>query len=257
VYDFTFLAFKVGEDKRIQMPVWVNYDGFEVSHTTVINKVLNEAGIKKVRDWLGIYDRPCSMLNIEHPHSTGGLVLPNYFMEVKYAILQAMQNVPKVMTEAAKFYSENFWPVHSFVEGYELEDAEYAIVTMGSRFGTVKEAVRLARANGEKVGALRIISFRPFPVEQIRTMLGNKKAVAVLDRSAVYGSAMPPLCGDIASSLANLPTVPRTRSFVDSMGGRVLTIEQVFKIIESLKHPEKWEMDTRSTWIGVEKGDTI
>lgn len=257
VYDFTLLAFKIGEDKRVQLPVNPNYDGFEISHTTVINKILNEAGIKELREFLGIYHRPCSMLDMEHPHATGGIVLPNAFMEAKYGIVQAMQNVPQVMKEAADFYSEHFWPIHSFVEGYELEDADYAVVTMGSRFGTVKEAVKQARATGVKVGALRIISFRPFPVEQVRELLWHKKAIAVLDRSGVYGSVMPPLCEDIASSTINMSYAPCIRSCVDSLGGRILTVEQVLEIIQSLKHPEKWEDHTRSTWIGVEKGDVI
>jgi len=258
VYDFTLLAFKIGEDKRVHLPVWVNYDGFEISHTTVINKILNEQGVKELREYLGTYERPCSMLNMEHPHATGGLVLPNAFMEAKYALVQAMQNVPKVMEEVSDFYSKNFWPVHSFVEEYELQDAEYAIITMGSRFGTVKEAVKRARANGEKVGALRIVSFRPFPVAKVRDLLDGKKAVAVLDRSGVYGSPMSPLCENVAGSLINMPFgSPFVRGFVDSLGGRVLTVEQVLEIIQSLKHHERWNDDVRSTWVGVEKGDTI
>ncbi len=257
VYDFTLLAFKIGEDLRIQLPVWVNYDGFEISHTTVINKILNEKGIEEFRKYLGIYHRPCSMLDMEHPHATGGLVLPNAFMEAKFALVDAMEKAPTVIKEATDFYSKNFWPVHSFIEEYEMEDADYAIVTMGSRFGTVKEAVKQARANGEKVGALRVVSFRPFPVDLVRKALQGKKAVAVLDRSGVYGSAMPPLCEDVATSLTNTTRAPFVRSFIDSLGGRVLTVEQALEIIQSLKSPKKWHDDIRSTWVGVEKGDSI
>ena len=257
VYDFTLLAFKIGEDLRIQLPVWVNYDGFEISHTTVINKIQNEKGIEEFRKYLGIYHRPCSMLDMEHPHATGGLVLPNAFMEAKFALVDAMEKAPTVIKEATDFYSKNFWPVHSFIEEYEMEDADYAIVTMGSRFGTVKEAVKQARANGEKVGALRVVSFRPFPVDLVRKALQGKKAVAVLDRSGVYGSAMPPLCEDVATSLTNTTRAPFVRSFIDSLGGRVLTVEQALEIIQSLKSPKKWHDDIRSTWVGVEKGDSI
>ena len=197
------------------------------------------------------------MLDMEHPHATGGLVLPNAFMEAKFALVDAMEKAPTVIKEATDFYSKNFWPVHSFIEEYEMEDADYAIVTMGSRFGTVKEAVKQARANGEKVGALRVVSFRPFPVDLVRKALQGKKAVAVLDRSGVYGSAMPPLCEDVATSLTNTTRAPFVRSFIDSLGGRVLTVEQALEIIQSLKSPKKWHDDIRSTWVGVEKGDSI
>ncbi|MFA6566276.1 MAG: hypothetical protein WCT48_06030, partial [Candidatus Paceibacterota bacterium] len=185
------------------------------------------------------------------------LVLPNYQMEMKYAVMQAMLNSNEVITEATNFWSENFWPVHSFIEAYELEDAEYAVVVMGSRFGTVKEAVKIARRAGKKVGALRIVCFRPFPVEKVRESLFGKKAVAVLDRMGAYGSPMAPLCESVVGSLINDDRMPRVRGFVDSLGGRILAVEQVLEIIQSLEHPEKWNKAIRPTWVGVRGGDTI
>ncbi|MFA5830614.1 MAG: hypothetical protein WC878_02170 [Candidatus Paceibacterota bacterium] len=258
VYDLGLLSFKIGEDPRVQTWVGNNYDGFEISHTTSINKILNEAGVEKIRDYIGLhYKRPHSMLDMEHPTSSGALVLPNYQMEMKYAVMQAMLNSNEVITEATNFWSENFWPVHSFIEAYELEDAEYAVVVMGSRFGTVKEAVKIARRAGKKVGALRIVCFRPFPVEKVRESLFGKKAVAVLDRMGAYGSPMAPLCESVVGSLINDDRMPRVRGFVDSLGGRILAVEQVLEIIQSLEHPEKWNKAIRPTWVGVRGGDTI
>ena len=258
VYDLMFIAFKTGEDERVQLPVWVNYDGFEISHTTVINKVMNDEGVSLVREYIGpYYKRPYSMLDMTRPAASGGLILPNYFMEVKYSVEQGMQNSAIVAKEAAEFYSKNFWPINPFVEEYELGDAEFALVVMGSRFGTVKEAVRQARLKGKKVGALRVVSFRPFPIAAVREMLSGKTAIAVLDRMGAYGTPMAPLCENIEGTLANISHKPLIRGFVDSLGGRTLTVEQVLEIIQSMEYPEKWKNAIRPTWIGVAGGDTI
>jgi len=256
VYDLTLLAFKIGE--AMHLPVFICYDGFEISHTTSINKVLNEAGIEKIREYIGPhYKRPYSMLNMKYPTVNGALVLPNYFMEIKYAALQAMLSSDRIIAEATSFYSENFWPVHSFAEGYKTEDAKHVIVVMGSRFGTVKEAVDKARESGKLVGAIRVVSFRPFPVANIRSMLAGKETVAVLDRSAPYGAPMAPLCESVVGSILNTRNIPLVRGFIDSLGGRILTVEQVLEVFDSLEHPEKWIDSIRPTWIGVEGGDTI
>jgi pyruvate ferredoxin oxidoreductase alpha subunit len=64
-----------------------------------------------------------------------------------------------------------------------LEDAEIAIVCLGSTAGTMKTVVDELRAEGVKAGLLRIRTFRPLPVEGIVEALRNVKAVAVMDRA--------------------------------------------------------------------------
>jgi len=92
------------------------------------------------------------------------------------------------------------------VEGYRLDDAETAIVAMGSICGTIKDSIDEMRAEGKKVGLLKLRVFRPFPSEEIAQALSKVKRVAVLDknislgakgavaievRDALYGSATP------------------------------------------------------------------
>ena len=56
---------------------------------------------------------------------------------------------------------------YGLIEKFMMDDAEEAIVIIGSSAGTAKEAIRELRAQGKKVGLIKIRSFRPFPAEDI------------------------------------------------------------------------------------------
>jgi pyruvate/2-oxoacid:ferredoxin oxidoreductase alpha subunit len=74
------------------------------------------------------------------------------------------------------------------VEPYEVEGADIVLVAMGSMAGTIRAVVRELRADGRKVGLLKIRSFRPFPHAEVAEALAHARAVGVLDRSISYGS---------------------------------------------------------------------
>jgi len=256
VYDLMCCAFKIAEDPRIQLPVIVGCDGFDVSHTVVENSVLNEEGILDLRAWLGRYNRPNSLLDKDHPVSLGGLVLPQHHMDVVYSQLMAMENVIGVMEEVFAEYRERFGEIPELINEYNMNDAEYSVVSLGSSFGQVKEAVDIARESGIKVGALSVLSYRPFPVEHIRKALANMKAAALLDRYPTFGSLDGPLGADIAGVFKNSSVRPALMSCIYGIGGRTLsvehTIDQVIKPLVLQK--ETWLNNTRPVWIGVNGG---
>ena len=120
---------------------------------------------------------------------------------------QAQKRAKDVIAEAGKEFGAMFGRDYSaLIEGYRLEDADTAIVAMGSICGTIKDSIDEMRTEGKKVGLLKIRVFRPFPGEEIAKMLSHVKRVAVLDknislgakgatvmeiRDALYGSSIP------------------------------------------------------------------
>src|SRR3990172_5841154 len=78
------------------------------------------------------------------------------------------------------------------VEPYALEDAERAVVLLGSTACTAKDVVDELRRDGERVGVLEVRAFRPFPEESVRALLSRLAAVAVLDRPLSPGARPPP-----------------------------------------------------------------
>jgi len=256
VYTCALLAFKIGEDPRVQLPVIVGYDGFDVSHTIKTdNRVLSEEGLALFRDYLGEYDRPNSALSLEHSVSMGSLVLPQYFMEVNYAELMAMENALVAGEDAVKYFSKNFWKIPPLVTGYRTADAEYIVIGMGSTWGTMKEAVDVARDKGIKAGAVSVMMYRPFPVAKLRKILGKAKAIATLDRAPTFGAPCGPFGADVAGMFVNQAKKPLIMNCIYGLGGRLLSVQDlVTDVIEPLKTPKTWQNDTRSVWIGVRGG---
>src|SRR5690606_11153073 len=92
---------------------------------------------------------------------------------------------------------------YGLVEAYRMDDAEIAVVAMGSVCGTVRAVVDLLRARGVRAGLVKLRVFRPFPAVAVaRALQGEKlQAVAILDKTPDLGSGGP-LFTEITAALA-------------------------------------------------------
>lgn len=201
--DLHYLAYKVAEDTRIQLPAFVCFDGFILSHTYEAVDTLTQ---EDVDTYLPAFN-PAEKLDAKDPISFGMYATPEYYMEFRYEMDEAQKKAKEVIAQYGKEFGTLFGRDYSSpLEAYRLDDAETAIIAMGSLCGTVKDAIDEMRAAGKKVGLLRIRVFRPFPSEEIARALANVKRIAVLDknislgakgataievRDAMYGSTTP------------------------------------------------------------------
>jgi len=201
--DLHVLAYKVAEDHSIQLPAFVCFDGFILSHTYEPVDMLTQEDVEK---YLPKFN-PTERLDAADPISFGMYATPDYYLEFRYEMDQAQKRAKAVIAKAGKEFGAMFGRDYSaLIEGYRLEDADTAIIAMGSVCGTIKDSIDEMRTEGKKVGLLKIRVFRPFPAEEIAKMLSHVKRVAVLDknislgakgatvmevRDALYGSSIP------------------------------------------------------------------
>jgi len=201
--DLHFIAYKVCEDHSVLLPAMVCFDGFILSHVYEPVDMLSQEDVDRYLPPFTPYQR----LDAADPISFGMYATPDYYHEFRYEIDNAAKRAKKVIQKAGKEFGTMFGRDYSaLVEGYRLDDAETAIVAMGSICGTIKDSIDEMRAEGKKVGLLKLRVFRPFPSEEIAQALSNVKRVAVLDknislgakgavaievRDALYGSAIP------------------------------------------------------------------
>jgi pyruvate ferredoxin oxidoreductase alpha subunit len=201
--DLHLLAYKVAEDHSILLPAFVCFDGFILSHTYEPVDMLTQEDVDNYLPKFNPYER----LDAADPISFGMYATPEYYPEFRYEMDQAQKRAKDVIAKAGKEFGAMFGRDYSaLIEGYRLDDADTAIVAMGSICGTIKDAIDEMRAEGKKVGLLKIRVFRPFPSEEIAKMLAHVKRVAVLDknislgakgataleiRDALYGSSIP------------------------------------------------------------------
>ncbi|WP_052891785.1 pyruvate ferredoxin oxidoreductase [Thermosphaera aggregans] len=261
-YDTTIQAFKIAEDERVLLPVAVNLDGFFLSHTLENIRVLPDdavaeflGGYRKVAKLrVDYYDEQVPhMLNPARPLTFGSLDLYDYYFEHKVQQIEAMKNVPAVVREV----NEKWFALtgrkygDGVIDAYGVEDAEIVIVAMGSGAGTVRNVVKKYREKGEKLGLLRIRMFRPFPYEEVKGLLKDAKAVAVMDKGIGPGS-FGALYQDVVSSLYDLGSHPLIVDYVYGLGGRDLTPELVAKMIEQVKEDVKTgQVKEKIRYLGV------
>lgn len=216
-YDNTLQAFRIAEHPDVLLPTMITLDGFIISHTTEVLEILDDATAKK---FVGEYKPLFSLLDPEHPVTMGPVDLPDYYFEHKRQQVEGMYNAPRVIEEVAKEYYELTGREYGFFENYRMEDAEAAIVVMGSAAGTSKEVVDHLRDRGIKAGLVKLRVFRPFPNEQLAQALSNLKSIAVLDRAISFGSLGGPVYLEVRSAMygKNIPIY----NYIYGLGGRDL-----------------------------------
>jgi pyruvate ferredoxin oxidoreductase alpha subunit len=159
--------------------------------------------------------------------------MPEYYYEIKYQIVTAMLNAVDVTRQVMAEFAELTGRKYDLVEGYRTEDAEYLMVAMGSTAGTVRFVVDQLRAQGKKVGAVKVRLFRPFPADDMAKFLKGKKAVAVLDRAMSPGTGAP-LYMDVLESASRMKDAPTISNYVYGLGGRDIMPGQLSTVFEEI-----------------------
>jgi len=222
-YDTTLMAFKLAEKENVLTPAMVNLDGFITSHALEKVEVLDDQTVSGY-----LPPRKAGMkLDPETPVTLGVFTLYDYYFEFKRQQAEAMKEAYKEMGEIWNGFQKISDRRYSNIRKYRLNDADVAVITMGSTSGTARYAVDQLRNKGVKAGSISVRLFRPFPGKEMRQALEGVKAVAVLDRAASFGGPMGPLYTDIATMLYDVRQHPTIVDFVYGLGGRDITVDMI------------------------------
>jgi len=233
VYDNVLQAFRIGEHKDVLLPVMVCLDGFILSHTMEGLEVL---GRDAARKFAGEYQPAFSLLDTENPISIGPLHLTDYYFECRRQLTEAMEHARTVILDTGREYGELTGRSYAYFEEYRLDDADVAIVALGSTCGTAKVAADQARDKGVKAGVVKLRAFRPFPGDELAEVINRVGTVAVMDRSASCGLRGGPLFNEVRS-FAN-GGCPNLVNYIYGLGGRDISaseIENIFTELASIR----------------------
>ncbi len=233
VYDNFLQAFPIAEHEDVHLPVMICQDGFITSHG-VENILLVEDD--KVKEFVGEYNPEHYLLNQNEKMSVGPYAVSNYYMETKKAQREAMKNAKQVILDMADKFEKMTGRKYGFFEEYRMEDAEYAIVIIGSAAGTCKAAVdQIRETTGKKVGLVKIRVFRPFPEEELAAVLKNMKAIAVMDRSEMFSATSGPLGAEVRAALYQAKSDAEVVNYFYGLGGRDITVEDFQQVYANLE----------------------
>lgn len=231
-YDNYLQAHRIAETADVRLPVMICEDGFITSHA--LENIELESD-EDVRAFVGEYHPENYLLKHDNPLAVGPYGTSPYYMEARVAQAEAMKNAKRAILDVAADFEHTFGRKYGFFEEYRMEDAEIALVLMGSSAGTAKAAVDELRRAGVKAGLVKIRVFRPFPGAELAAALGHCQAVAVLDKSEGFSGCGGPLFAETASACINLTQRPKMVDIVYGLGGRDFTVDQAKRVFARLE----------------------
>ena len=227
-YDNIIQAVKIAESARL--PVMPCFDGFIVSHAVERLEVLEN---EKVKKFVGSYKPEHSLLDVENPATFGPFDMYDYYMEHKMQEHEAMKKALKIVKDVGKEYEKISGRKYDILSEHRLDDADIALVALGSTAGTARDAIDNMRKKGISAGLLKLRLFRPFPAEDIKNALKDMKAVAVLDRSDSFGAFGGPVFSELRSAMYKTRNMEIV-NYIYGLGGRDITSEHIKKVISDM-----------------------
>jgi len=220
--DLHIQAFRLAEE--LSVPVMVCMDGFILTHATERVDIPTQ---EQVDAYLPPFE-PRQVLDPDDPISIGAMVGPEAFEEVRYLAhlrqLQALGLIDELASEFAEAFGRDSG---GLVHPYRSVDADIVVIAMGSVLGTIKDLIDSLRDEGMRIGVLGITSFRPFPIDAVRTALARAHRVVVVEKAFSVGFGGV-LSTDVAMALTGLPVPVAT--VVAGLGGRPITKASLRKV---------------------------
>jgi pyruvate ferredoxin oxidoreductase alpha subunit len=246
-YDNIIQAIRIAEHENVRLPVMTNMDGFTLSHATERLTVLEN---KQVQEFIGDFKAMYPLLDVDNPVTYGPLDLYDYYFEHKRQQVEAMELAHDVVVKIGEEYGKLSGRPYTKIVPFMMDDAEVAVIVLGSTSGTARVAVRAMREKGVKVGMIKIRMFRPFPVEELTKALKGAKAIAVMDRSDSYGAFGGPVFSEIRSVMQkeDIDIV----NYIYGLGGRDIRQDQIEQAItETAQAAKTGKVKTFVNYLGV------
>lgn len=242
VLDSVIQGYKIAE--KVSIPLMLVLDAFVLSHTSEPVDIPEQS---KVDAYLPTYS-PEIKIDLENPRAFGGLLSPDYYMEMRYLLQKDMERAVQIIKETDQEFFEIFGRKYGLTEAYKCDDAKIIIVVSSTVSGTARTVIDEMRGRGKKVGLLKIRFFRPFPFDDVKSILLNAEKVAVIDRNISYGAGGI-FFQEVKSAIYNEPKKPPIFGFITGLGGRDITPEIIREIVEYTERNERPEENI--LWRGV------
>jgi pyruvate ferredoxin oxidoreductase alpha subunit len=242
--DMVIQAYKIAEDREVMLPVNINLDGFQLTHVV---EPINIPDQEEVDRFLPPYS-PYATLHPDNPVSMGTLGMPDIYAESQKAKDAALVRSIKVIKKVWKEWEEQFGRRYEPVETYRTEDADVALLTMGSMGETAEVAIDELRQQGMKAGLVKLKLWRPFPFEELKKAVQGIRVLAVTDRAVSVGGPGGPVFSEVRSALYDESVRPKIVNFIIGLGGRDV---QVSDFIEMAKKAQGGKLAEPYEFYGV------
>ncbi len=244
VLDTILQAYRIAES--VKLPVMVVLDAYVLSHTS---EAVEIPTMEEVDQFIPPY-LPEYPIDIQEPMSYSMIATPEHFLEFRYKIQKAMEEVPEIAKKVEDEFRTRFGRGYGAVERYGKEEAEILLMTSGTVTSTSRVVIQKLIQKGVSIAGLKIKRFRPFPSGEICNEIKGAKKLAIIDRnfSAGVGGIF---AQELRASLYSREEKPQVFGFISGLGGRDITPELIEEAIQyTVEHPRPEE---EILWLGLKK----
>jgi pyruvate/2-oxoacid:ferredoxin oxidoreductase alpha subunit len=260
IYDTVLMAYRIAEDARVYLPVFVNYDGYIISHTVMPVELEDD---EKVKAFLPALKHHINLADMTNPKGVNPVTTPNpinrgaegiapgYF-EYRFSMQKAAEYSLEVIEQATKEFQAHFGRSYGngIYKGYMNEDAEILIFAVSSIASEARLAIDQLRKQGIKIGLISLKVFRPFPVLHLREAFKSCSTIVVFDRDVGYGYEGI-LAYELKAAMYGSNNHPYIKGFIVGLGGRdVVTDNLVYGVNKTLEFAKEKNYDPRTEFIG-------
>jgi pyruvate ferredoxin oxidoreductase alpha subunit len=237
-YENTIQAIRIAEHPDILTPAMVCLDGFIISHGVENVTIYDD---DKVKAFIGEYSPHYTLLDPNHPITLGAMDFSDFYFEHKVSQLDGFNASPQIILDIGREFKQAFGgnECYDFFEAYHMEDAEYAVLSLGSTAAAARLVVEDLRDQGVKAGAVKLRVFRPFPYEELARVTAPLKGLAVLDRSIAYGGDGGPVHIEVRSALYGHNPVPMMLNYIYGLGGKPIEPEHIMTAFDEMMYAVK------------------
>ncbi len=244
VLDTILRAYRVAE--LVKLPVMVVLDAYVLSHTSEAVEIPTG---EEVDQFLPPFC-PEYFIDPQEPRTFSAIATPETFLEFRYKIQKAMEQVPEMSKKVDDEFRSRFGRGYDAIERYGKEEAEIILMTSGTVTSTSRIVIQKLIEKGYNVAGIKIRRFRPFPFEEIRKEIKGAKKLVVIDRnlSAGVGGVF---AQELRASLYSSEEKPQVYGFISGLGGRDITPELIEEAIQyAVGHPRPEE---EILWLGLKR----
>ncbi len=179
------------------------FDGFRTSHEIQKIETWEYDDLKSLVDMEAVQDFRDNAMTPERPFTKGTAQNPDVFFQAREASNPYYNALPKIVEEYMGKVNKLTGKKYKLFNYYGDKDATDVIIAMGSVCDTAEEVIDNLRAEGKKVGLIKVRLYRPFSIKHfIDAIPSTCERISVLDRTKEPGSMGEPLYIDVVTALA-------------------------------------------------------
>lgn len=252
IMDQIIMSYRLAEDFDIQLPVMVNYDGYYLSYLAEAAEIPEQedvdAFLAPLKD---MPERPRIIPGKSVGIGSHGMEMG--YVEARYKHARALERTKAKVDEVDRLFGDYFGRSYGGqIEEYRCDDADILLFTSGSAAGTAKTVVDVKRADGVKVGLIKLRLFRPFPEERLVEAIRGKKAVGVIDRALAFGWRSGPMAVELKTLSSQINNIP-ILSYIDGLANLDITIGHVSRMVDDVAEAAQGKPYQEVTWVPMEE----